>query len=166
MMPFLRRAFRLGGLLHLASLVAVAGVFCIMLLTTADVVGRYLLLKPIAGAVEASTFLLVLVVSLGFGFAQLQRRHVYLELFVSRFPRRVQRALEVPLLLCALAIFVAMTWASAGAAYSSRRQGEYWFSTLRFPVWPVRFVVFLGLLLLCLQLGSEILRKLTGRRRE
>ncbi|MDP2744504.1 MAG: TRAP transporter small permease [Dehalococcoidia bacterium] len=157
---WLRRNTRLAGLLNLASLVSVGGVFFIMFLTSADVVGRYVLMKPIAGAVEGSTFLLVLVISLGIGFAQLERRHVYMELFVSRLSPRLQRALGRPLLLLALGVFAVMTWSSANAAYLSWRQGEFWFSTMKFPVWPVRFILFLGLLLLCLQLSNDLLNSL------
>lgn len=136
----------------------------IMLLTVADVLMRYLFVKPITGAVDVSTFLLVLLITMGIGYTQAQGRHIGVEVIVQRLSTRSQRRLRAFFLVVALVLFALMTWAAARSALQSLQQREFWFSAIRFPAWPVKASLFAGFLLLWIELLRE-LRMLQAKKR-
>ncbi|MDP2743959.1 MAG: TRAP transporter small permease [Dehalococcoidia bacterium] len=145
-----RRIVTLAGWLAMGSLLL------IMLLTVADVLMRYLFVKPITGAVDVSTFLLVFLITMGIAYTQAQGRHIGVEVFVQRLSSRSQRRLKAFFLLVGLALFALMTWAAARSTVESWQQREFWFSAIRFPAWPIKASLFVGFLLLWFELLREL----------
>jgi TRAP-type C4-dicarboxylate transport system permease small subunit len=135
----------------------------VMLLTVADVLTRYLLVRPITGAVDVSTFLLVFLVTMGIAYTQAQGRHIAVEVIVQRLSIRSQRRLKAFFLIAGLVLFALMTWAAARSTLQSWQQREFWFSAIRFPAWPIKASLFSGFLLLWFELLRE-LRMLRAKR--
>jgi TRAP-type C4-dicarboxylate transport system permease small subunit len=73
----------INGLEVFASLVLAV----MMLLTFVDVVGRYVLGKPIFGASEMISTLLALLIFAGLGIANARDQHIVVELFDDKFRR-------------------------------------------------------------------------------
>ncbi len=132
-----------------------AGTVCIlilMLLTTADVILRYVLNMPIKGAYEISEILMLSAVFLGMGYTQLYGEHVNADLFVSRLSKRANLVIETILLFPALFIYGLLVWRGAVGFWDSWISGEYRWGLLRIPLWQARLMVPLGAFVLCLTL--------------
>lgn len=71
----------LNGIVQLMEILSCIVLFCMMVLTFVDVVGRYLLGAPIFGASEMISTLLAYVIFLGLGIANARDKHVVVELF-------------------------------------------------------------------------------------
>lgn len=65
-----------------------------MLLTVADVMGRYIFNHPIQGALELSEFMLVLVVFFTMAHCEFLRGHVKIDIVVSRLHKRPQDVID------------------------------------------------------------------------
>jgi len=77
------------------------------LFTTADVVLRYFFNKPILGGLEITAYALQLTVFSGIAFTQVQKGHIRVETFFSRFPLRVQNIIEsVTYFMCIALVFL------------------------------------------------------------
>jgi TRAP-type transport system small permease protein len=72
---------------------AMAAAAILMLITVADVGGRYLFNHPILGATEITIFLMVCLL-LGMAPCALDERHVKIDIFVRRFSGRTQAILD------------------------------------------------------------------------
>lgn len=81
-----------------------------MFLIAADVFLRYLLNKPILGSYELIQYLMVITVSFGLSYCCLQKGHVTLGLFTSRFPRRTRAIVDSVVGLLGLIVTLLMTW--------------------------------------------------------
>ncbi len=135
----------------------------ILLLMAASIVSDVIarpLFQSIPGTFELNEVLLVIVVFLVLAGAQIERRHVNVSLFISRFSPRRQTLLKLFVLFLSLSFFCFFTLAAGVQAYSSTIVGEQRYGLIPFPVWPARIFLCLGLFLLCLQLSLDIVDKL------
>lgn len=81
-----------------------------MVLTVADVVGRYLFNSPLDGATEVTELLLTAVVFMGLPAATLDRDHVTVDFVTSKLSTQVER-LRVPLVgLISACILGCIAW--------------------------------------------------------
>ena len=62
----------------------------LMLITTADVVGRGFFNKPIAGTFELSEYMLAVIILLGAAYTQQVKGHVAVDFLTSRFSTKTQ----------------------------------------------------------------------------
>jgi len=160
------------GLEGVTNLLGIVGTVCIlvlMILTTADVVLRYILGIPLKGAYEISEMLMVSSVFLGMAYTQLFHEHINADFLVSRLSKHTNLVTETVLLLPALLIYGLLVWQGAIFFVDSLRTGEYRWGLLRIPLWPARLMVPLGASFLCLRFIGEIvinLRKLLNWNKE
>lgn len=141
-----------GALLRFLGLLAGLVTFAMMWLIVANALSRKLFNAPFEGTLEITETMLPVVVFLSLAFTQLRRGHIRVVLLVRHLPRTVQRALFVLALLVGSLLFA---WAAVGAwdfAAQSWRIGETEWGAIRFPLYPTKFVVFAGVLLLSIQL--------------
>lgn len=96
-----------------------------------------------------------------FGFQK--KAFVAVDVVFARFPMLVQHILHTITYLIFLVPFVAAmlpeSWRFFMKAYTT---GEQTYSVWAAPTWPVKFCLFLGLLLLAVQSVSEILKQVNG----
>lgn len=131
-------------------------ILALMILTTADVVLRYILGIPLKGAFEISEMLLLSSVFLGMAYTQSLHEHINADFLVSRLSKRTNLLLETVLLLPALLIFGLLAWQGTIFFMDSLRTGEFRWGLLRIPLWPARLMVPLGASFLCIRFIGEI----------
>jgi len=112
---WLRKAANLmeRGLLPFTTILGNIGAGIIgmmMLLTVADVTGRYVFNQPIFGAHEISEFMLVIVVFFTMAHCELLRSHVTIGLVVSRLRQRTQDSIDSIMYVFFLTASCWLTW--------------------------------------------------------
>jgi len=110
----------------------------------------------------------VMVAMIYFSLAQTQRLdgHVSVEMVTRMLPQRLAAAIEILGLLIVCAVLVLIADRALDIAWRSWAQGEYRLGMSKALIWPVRFIIVLGLAMLVAQLGLRMLdclRVLTGR---
>ena len=136
----------------ICGIIAEMLVFLLMLLVTAEIIGRRVFGSPIPGQVEASILALVLILYLGLAYTQLEKGHIRVDVLVSRIKGWKRELAEVLSLFLSLIVSVLMLWATAKQAYISLVGREFISGIIAFPVWPGRCAVTFGFALLSLTL--------------
>ena len=135
-----------------------AGLLAVMmLLSTADVIGRYLFNNPIPGALELSGFMLVIVVFFGAAYAQVLKRHVSVDLLLAWLPQKAKPFFSLVSYFIGLSLFSLIAWQTVLSA-GFKMQGNEVSSVLRIPVWPFMGIVAAGSALLALVLLIDLLK--------
>lgn len=138
--------------------VAAGGVVAMMLLTTADVIGRSFR-RPIPGTFEIIGFLCVVVVAFAIAYTQILRGHISVEIVVSRLPQRAQGIIGSIMCLLGLGLFILLAWQSIGLARDVWVSG--WVSpTEKIPFFPFIYGIALACVPICLVLLVEFLKSL------
>jgi len=145
-----------SGLLFLGG----ATIFFCMLLTLAEVVGRYGFNHPITGTVEITQLSLALIVYLSVAAAEREGAHISMGLFPELMKRR-ERLLTYHTLeifnyvvpFCAFAIVSYLFVINAHTAYLTH---ETSWGPLYLKHWPFKIAVFLGFALLTVRLAIRV----------
>ncbi len=140
-----------GVLLRACGLISALATFVMMVLVVVNILGRYLFNKPLDGTLEFTESLLVLIIFLSLALTQYDGGHIRVTLLTRRMPKAAAKAATV---FCMLAGAVFFTWCAYAAwrfaAQSFSFREQEW-GTIVFPLWPVKFVVFGGILMLAIQ---------------
>ncbi|MCA0922554.1 TRAP transporter small permease subunit [Pseudooceanicola nanhaiensis] len=148
-LDLLRRKF--GALLIFCGTVSGVMLFAVMLLVVANVLMRYLFNQPVTGTLELTESALPLIIFLSLALTQMRGGHIKVVLLTQHLPKPLERAARV---LAMLAGFVLFAWAAYAGwlmAMKSFSIGELERGSIRFPIWPIKFAIFLGLALLAIQ---------------
>jgi TRAP-type C4-dicarboxylate transport system permease small subunit len=130
---------------RLLGYVAASGLFGMMLLTFADVVGRKFVVS-IPGSLEITELLMLVVIFVGLPLASLKGEHVFFDLLDQFLPeglRKVQAALANA--ICA-ALLLGAAWLVWGRAARTAGQGDIT-AQLQIPVAPFHYMAACLLLL-------------------
>jgi TRAP-type C4-dicarboxylate transport system permease small subunit len=120
--------------------VALALAFVMMLLTLADVIGRYFLEAPIRGAYEVTQILLATIIFAGLPQATALRQHIVIDLLDAVVPARAKRIQSIAVDLITTVVLGCMAfavWAQAGRTAKADVQTDL----LRIPLAPVVYFV-------------------------
>ena len=153
----------LDGCERLLTLFAALATFIMMLLTTADAFGRYLLNRPILAAYElTSNYLMVAAIFLAMPYAYRQGANIRVTFLAERLRGKMKLAIDyavqiVSILYCAA--LVVATWQQARHMLATKTT----FATLDLPLWPGYMVVFIGLLLTTLLMLIDLPEVRKGR---
>jgi TRAP-type C4-dicarboxylate transport system permease small subunit len=156
----------LNSIEKVCTFVATMACFVLMLLTTIDTLGRYILNMPITGAFEISTnYLLVALAFLAMGYSYCEGAHVRVDFLTVRLPKKlkllVNHLVQVVSLLCIGVLIVASTQ-QALRVHSSHTV----MSSLEIiPMWPASLIVPVGLFPMFLLMLLDLGRVRTGRSR-
>lgn len=124
----------------------------LMLLTSAEVVGRAVWSRPIPGTLELSSYLLAIFVLLGVAYTQQAKAHVRVEMFTSKLPPRAAAGLEVLTLLLSLFIIAILAWQGWAVGAEETAVSDM----LRVPQRPFKLLVSVAGLLLFLELLVDL----------
>ena len=127
------------------------GLFLSMFAGIGDVASSKLS-SPIPGAYELSESVMVLVVFGGLAYAQIQRKHIRVELIYLQTGPRVQSAMDVAADLAGIAFFGLLLWQGWNEAFYSLSIDEATSGAVRFPLYPARFALVFGTTLYLVQL--------------
>ena len=122
------------------GLTAATVLFLMMLITAVDVVGRYVLNKPLHGGFELTELLLATLIYCGLPLVSARREHIVIDTFDPFFSPRFKRGLDVTAeVICALA------FAGVGALVflRARRIAGYGDTTsvLGIPLAPIAYLM-------------------------
>jgi TRAP-type C4-dicarboxylate transport system permease small subunit len=126
-----------------------------MFATVADITGR-MFFRPIPGIFELTRYCLAVIVFTSLGYGQVQKVHIAIDLFFSRFPVIIQRIVEVFIYLLALVTFSLAFWQMM--VYGGRLYDTGVFTTvLRMPIFPFVFISAVAVLFFNLALLVDLL---------
>jgi TRAP-type C4-dicarboxylate transport system permease small subunit len=152
-----------GKLSALLAMLAAVCTLAMMFTMIADVGNRLLGNGSLAGAFELAAMLLVMVVFLGFAYAERTETNVRVTLGTSRMPHavaRVVRLLGGVVSTIVVAVFAQATW---GQALVSIERGEFTQGIVDFPVWPTKLVIAIGFTFLTVECVLGLWRRWTAR---
>lgn len=150
------RYLGLSRILLIAMIISMASCFFMVAFTIMDVFGRHFLKQPIPGVIEFNEVMMIFVVYLGLGLAQREKAHIRAELFVSRLSLKWRGRFEGFSLFLATAFWTILFTQTATKAWNSYLIGEYREGLIKFPIWPARWALAVGVLLMSLQLFRDI----------
>ncbi len=148
---------------HLAVgllLMGAVGMMGSMFLGTADVVGTQFLGTPVPGALEVTESTMVLIVFGALAYAQTRRAHIRVDLLYDFMGPRVEAFMDAVTHATALVFFALLAWQGYDQAIYSWEIREATFGSIRFPLYPARWLLVLGTGLLLVQLVLDVISDL------
>ena len=133
----------------------------LMLLTSADVIGRAAWARPIPGIVELSSYMLDVFILLGLAYTQQVKGHVCVSMLTSRLPRRAQIFLEISVTLLSLFIMILLAWQGWVVGMEETAVSDM----LRIAQRPFKLLVGVAAFLLCLELVVDLMTAWAAVRR-
>ena len=139
------------------ALVSAAVLLAIMLLTVADVTGRYVLNRPIRGAIEISMQMMSYVVFLCLAYTLVKGAHVRISLALDSLPQRLRIQAEVIAGLCLCGLLV---WGSWAQFRDSWVVWELMPAAIDIPWWPAKLAMPIGFFAMAFQFSAYLLSHL------
>jgi len=163
-MPWLMTAARRGLQLMqkantILALFCGALVFLYMFLVGANITGRYLFNRPVDGTLEIGQLVLASVIFFSLAYAQMEDSHIRVTAVLKVLPRQWQDKFETAILAIGFLMMILMAWRSLPFAIESFELREVHMS-VDVPIWPTKFVFFLGWCILGLQFLLEFLNRI------
>jgi TRAP-type C4-dicarboxylate transport system permease small subunit len=143
------------------DLVAGTALVLIMLLTTCDVVLRYLG-HPILGSYDLVSFGAAFVIGFALPRTSWEKMHISVDILVEKIPDR-RFIVDIVTRAMALALFVLVGWNLTVLGAGFFRTGEETL-TLGIPLFPIAYALGVCAFLQCFTLAGEVVRILLQRR--
>jgi len=122
------------------GVIAAAVLFAMMMLTAADVVGRYILNRPVPGAFEMTEMMLAALIYCGLPLVSQRREHIVIDTFDYLMSRGVKRGLDMAAeVLCSATLF-GLAWLVFGRAGRVASYGDTT-NVLKLPLAPVAYLM-------------------------
>lgn len=150
--------------INVLCFISMALLAALMLLGTADVVGRYFFNRPISGAYEISEVILAGIVLFALAYTASQNGHVSVDTFINRFTQPVRDVLGFLVSLLSLAVFAIIGWQGLLNALTAWQNNRL-IDVIDLPMAPFILVVPIGCLALCLELALQAAGHLARLRR-
>jgi TRAP-type C4-dicarboxylate transport system permease small subunit len=151
---------RLGAVLSRVALglllLGTVGMIASMLIGVADVVGTKFFDWPVPGTLEFTESTMVLVVFGALAYAQDRRAHIRVELLYGHAGARGKSFMEAVTHIVAFIFFALIGWQGFGELLYSWELKEATMGSVRFPLYPARFFLLLGVALLLVRLALDI----------
>lgn len=143
------------------GILSVLALFIMVMITNLDILGRLFFKHGVNGALEMNEFMLVAAGFLGLAHAQSKKAHVQLDLFYNRLNREWKFVVSTISYILVLAFNVFFLVVSVAKAIEMTRIVEVdWAGNILIPVWPVRWLVPIGICCFCLQVAIDLGRNL------
>ncbi|MBU1209382.1 MAG: TRAP transporter large permease subunit [Proteobacteria bacterium] len=127
-----------------------------MLLTTVDVVLRYLFNSPLPGVYTIVEMSMLGAVFPAVAYVQQTRGNVRVDIFIDRITGNPRRVFELATLFLAFVAFALMCWQIGLLAREAWVTGDFDMGLIELPFWPPMTVMTIGLGLLCLRFVTDI----------
>lgn len=154
-MKYIERAINSVSLL-LAILGALA-TCTLMFAICGDVAVRLLTGGSMPGLVELSQTALVVMVFFGLAYAEAQSAHISTSILNDRVPLKVATINRIVVYLISTVFIAWMAYATLLRSVDSYSNGEYQMGLTNWPLWPSRFAISLGLVLLTIRVFLRLL---------
>jgi TRAP-type C4-dicarboxylate transport system permease small subunit len=140
--------------------IAIIGFLGMMLSTLVDVVGAKAFNWPLPVGTEAVYFFQVIAIAGAIAYSEIDGRHIRVELFVDRLPRKGRAFFHGLAALLCLALFVILAWKGYQYGISLREANEVTMVS-RTPLYPFAFWLALCCVPMCLVLIGELLKAIS-----
>lgn len=141
----------------LLLLLGAVGMIVSMLLGVADVIGTKFLSMPVPGTLEVTESTMVLIVFGALAYTQSRRGHIRVELLYNHVGPRAKSFMEATTHFIALVYFALLAVQGFSELLYSWEIREATMGAVRFPLYPARFLLFIGTVLLLLQLALDLI---------
>ncbi len=121
----------------------------VMLLVVMNIILRKVFKQPIPGTYEIIGYLTALAISLALAYCAVQNAHIGVDYIINKFPKPIRTASATFINLVSMCFWGCAAWQVGRYAQSLMKTGVV-SSTAQIPVYPVVFLIGLGLLALCL----------------
>jgi TRAP-type transport system small permease protein len=155
----------LGRLALWLLLVGTVGMIAAMLVGVADVVGTEFFGRPLLGTLEFTESTMVLVVFGALAYAQERRAHIRVELLYGQVGPRGKSFMEAVTHIVAFLFFALVLWQGVVELLYSWEIKESTMGSVRFPLYPARVLLVIGVSLLLLRLTIDIAQDIGRLRR-
>ena len=115
-----------------------------MILLVIDIVSRTMR-KPIQGMAEMSVFVMMVVIYLGMARCEENKEHVNLEIILNAVSPAMRRFMKLVYSLLAFVTVSLLYYSVTVNAWSSFQRNEAIEGTVEMPIWPVKFIMVIGL---------------------
>jgi TRAP-type C4-dicarboxylate transport system permease small subunit len=146
------------------SIVAAVALAALMLVGTADVVGRYLFNSPVHGAMQMSQLLMGASIFLAWAYTLSKKAHVTVDIFFALYPPRLQAVLTSLMMFLSMVLFAVMAWQS-GATTISDWQAARRVNIILIPLAPFKALIALGALLTAIECAKQMISAILAIRR-
>lgn len=146
-------------------LLGTVGMIASMFIGVADVIGTKFFDHPVLGTLEFTESTMVLIVFGALAYTQERRGHIRVELLYNHVGPRGQSCMEAVTHIVAFIFFAILAWQAVGELQYSWEMKEATMGSVRFPLYPARFLLLLGVLLLLVRLALDVVADLGRLRR-
>lgn len=138
------------------GVIAGVGTALLMLTVVPDLFARSFFGEAVYGMAETGIFLLVLIVYLALGAAQVRKEHFHVGVLDTLISRDAQRWVWVARFALSALVTGLFTWYATRGAIDSTLGLEQSYAVIEYPIWPAKIVVAMGLLLLTVQFLMDL----------
>jgi TRAP-type C4-dicarboxylate transport system permease small subunit len=142
--------------------VGAVALMVMMVIVVGNSLGRAFFKTPIFGAIEIAGLAGVVVVAAAIGFAELEQRHVVVDVVANRFTPRSRMIADAITLFLSLGAVAFMLWAISKDALNSVTTHEITLTTGVFTA-PFKFTWAIGVIILCLFLLQHLTKAIRRR---
>jgi TRAP-type C4-dicarboxylate transport system permease small subunit len=139
------------------ELIGLAAMIFLVFITTVDVIGAKLFVRPVFGALDAVMLSQVVAISFAAAITLIVGRHVEVEFLVNLLPKRIQMVVDLFVKLLCLTLFVILVWRLTAYAHHLQVRHEVT-PTARIPLYPFAYGAALGCIPVCLVYISIVIQ--------
>jgi len=143
--------------------IGLAGLLLMMAITCVDVVGAKVFHWRLFGAIDIVMLSQIVAIAFAASMALILGRHIQVEFFITRLPRRAQAVIKGIVLLLGLGLFMVIIWRLCALGYSFQTSGEQ-SATADIPYYPFAYGIALASIPVCLVFLLEFLKSLKKRK--
>jgi TRAP-type C4-dicarboxylate transport system, small permease component len=162
-----REESRLDALLRVTTavfgVVAAGSLVVLMMATVVDVLVRWVSRASLPGMLEVAETALVVAAFFGVAWTSVQGGHVAVSIVTDRLSPMAGRVVDICVWVFSAGLLGWMTYANLARATLSTSLKETRFGLVQWPVWPMRWVIAIGLALWLIVAIANVARTLRGR---
>ncbi|MBP1325822.1 TRAP-type C4-dicarboxylate transport system permease small subunit [Leucobacter exalbidus] len=145
------------------GIIAASALVVLMMATVIDVVVRAISRASVPGMMELAESALVVSVFLGLAWTSIQGGHVAVSIVTDRLNAKAARVVSSLVWMLNATLLIWMTYASFLRAVLATKMNETRFGLVQWPMWPMRWVIAVGLLLWAVVAVVNLVRSVTGK---
>jgi TRAP-type C4-dicarboxylate transport system permease small subunit len=129
--------------------IGLAGILLMATITNIDVVGAKVFHWRLFGAIDTVMLSQIVAIAFPASMALILGRHIQVDLFINRLPRRAQAVIDIIAILLGLGLFILIIRQVCMLGYSFQTSGEY-SASAHIPYYPFAYGIALASIPVCL----------------
>lgn len=153
----------LGWVEEALAYIGLALVFILMLVTSVNIILRYVFSSPLKGTVEVSGLIMVVIVFLPLAYVQSHGGQIRVDVLISHLPSRAQKIAEAIILIICLGICTILIWQTSRGALNSIKINDVTAGIVNITTIPSRVSIVVGLFVLSLTLLAQLIHNVRSQ---